>query len=169
MEEKKIKKKKLILTASPTKPLNIPRFSQSGKKKSVVIEKKHSRQRNERRFFGRDVNSNKSNVESYDKTKTKTHDNSSTKSPVNNRNFEIRKLAEERATKRFKSPKEENLQIKKSTLIKGKGSTSKREYKLTLSKALDDDAMEGKERSLASVRRARLKDKKNQDLQDNKI
>ena len=169
MEEKKKKKKKLTLTASLTKPLNVPRFSQSGKKKSVVIEKKHSRQRNERRFFGRDANVNKSNLENYDKTKIKTHDNLSAKSPTNNRNFEIRKLAEERATTRFKSPKEENLQLKKNALTKGKGLTSKREYKLTLSKALDDDAMEGKERSLASVRRARLKDKKNQDLQDNKI
>ena len=62
MEEKKIKKKKHTLTASPTKPLNIPSFSQRSKKKSVVIEKRHSRQKNERRFFGRDANVNKSNL-----------------------------------------------------------------------------------------------------------
>ncbi len=109
MEEKKIKKKKLTLTASLTKPLNVPRFSQSSKKKSVVIEKKHSRQRNERRFSGRDAYVNKSNLENYDKTKIKTHDNSSAKRPANNRNVEIRKLAEERATTRFKSPKKERL------------------------------------------------------------
>ena len=47
-----------------------------------------------------------------------------------------------------------------------KGVGPKREYKLTLSKALDHEAIEGKERSLASVRRARLKEKKNQDSQD---
>ena len=38
MEEKKTKKKKLTLTATPTNPLNIPSFSQG--KKSVVVEKK---------------------------------------------------------------------------------------------------------------------------------
>ena len=48
---------------------------------------------------------------------------------------------------------------------KEKGFTSKREQKLTLSKALDDEALEGRERSLASVKRARLKEKKNQDLE----
>ena len=55
-------------------------------------------------------------------------------------------------------------------MSKNKGSSSKRrEYKLTLSKALDDDEMEGRERSLASVRRARLKEKKNQDTENKKI
>ena len=46
MEEKKIKKKKLTLTASPKKPLNVPRFSQNNQKKSVIIEKKLSDQDN---------------------------------------------------------------------------------------------------------------------------
>ena len=168
MEEKKTKKKKLTLTASPTKPLNIPNFSR-GNKKSFVVEKKFSRSRNERRFFNRSDNLNKKTTESFEKRKQKTQDKFQPKNLTNDRNFEIRKLAEERATKRFKNIKEENLQSKKSNLTKSKGSTSKREYKLTLSKALDDEAMEGRERSLASVRRARLKEKKNQDSQDNKI
>ena len=78
-------------------------------------------------------------------------------------------MAEERATKRFKNLKEDSLQQKKSNLGKDKGFTSKREHKLTLSKALDDEALDGKERSLASVRRARLKEKKNQDSEKTKI
>ena len=78
-------------------------------------------------------------------------------------------MAEERATNRFKNLKEDSLQPKKSSLGKDKGFTSKREQKLTLSKALDDEVLDGRERSLASVRRARLKEKKNQDSEKAKI
>ena len=78
-------------------------------------------------------------------------------------------MAEERATKRFKNVKEDSLQPKKSGLGKEKGFTSKREQKLTLSKALDDEILDGRERSLASVRRARLKEKKNQDSEKQKL
>ena len=169
MEEKKIKKKKLTLTASTKKPLSVSRFSQSSQKKSVIIEKKLSRSRNERRLFNRTDNINKFTSKSYDKTKSRTPGSFGARNTVANRNFEIRKLAEERATKRFKNIRDEDLQSKKNNLSKGKSAASKREYKLTLSKALDDEAMEGRERSLASVRRARLKEKKNQDSQDNKI
>ena len=90
------------------------------------------------------------------------------KSPIN-RNVEIRKIAEERATKRFKNLKEDILVSKKGSSGKNKGSSSRREHKLTVAKALDDNAMEGRERSLASVRRARLKEKKNQDTENKKI
>ena len=78
-------------------------------------------------------------------------------------------MAEERATKRFKNPKEDVLQQKKTGFGKEKGFTSKREAKLTLSKALDDEALDGRERSLASVKRARLKEKKNQETVSKKI
>ena len=78
-------------------------------------------------------------------------------------------MAEERATKRFKNIKEDSIQQKKSSLGKNKGFVAKREAKLTLSKVLDDDAMEGKERSLASVRRARLKEKQSQENENKKI
>ena len=78
-------------------------------------------------------------------------------------------MAEERATKKFENLKVDNLQQKKSSLSKDKSFASKREYKLTLSKALDDEALDGRERSLASVKRARLKEKKNQDSEKTKI
>jgi len=161
MEEKK-KKKKLTLTVSSKKPYSASNYSNIGRKKSVVIEKKVSRNRNDRKFYGRNDNLNKPLSEPKGKIKPKLS------SSFAQKNFEIRKRAEERATKRFKTLKGEDLEPKKTNLGKGKSSTSKREYKLTLSRALNQDEIDGKERSLASVRRARLKEKKNQDF-DKKI
>ena len=54
-------------------------------------------------------------------------------------------------------------------MSKSKNPFSKREYKLTISKALDEEGMDQRERSLASVRRSRLKEKKNQESQNQKI
>ena len=73
-------------------------------------------------------------------------------------------MAEERATKRFKNPNENNLQQKKTSSGKDNSFTTRRENKLTLSQVLDDETLDGKERSLASVKRARLKEKKSQDF-----
>ena len=67
--------------------------------------------------------------------------------------FEKRKLAEQRATKRLKD--EGSLKDKKVKL-----GTKKREVKLTVSRALSDE-IEARERSLASVKRAREKENKN--------
>ncbi len=169
MEEKKIKKKKLTLSTSSKKSHSAPHFTQSRGKTSVVIEKKPSRRWNEKRSQPKDNNFNKSKPGFFDRKNFKSGENFSQKKPPVNRNFEIRKMAEERATKRFRDIKEENLQPKKSNLGKNKGFVSKREYKLTLSKAMDDEALDGRERSLASVRRARLKEKKNQDTEKEKI
>ena len=169
MEEKKIekKKKKLTLTISSNKPHSVPHYSYGKQKKSVVIEKRHSRKGNERKFYGRSSNLRK--PESADRVKSKSSGDSTLKKSPINRNFEIRKIAEERATKRFKNLKEDILVSKKGSSGKNKGSSSRREHKLTVAKALDDNAMEGRERSLASVRRARLKEKKNQDTENKKI
>ena len=169
MEEKKIKKKKLTLSVSSKKSYEAPRYTHTRNKTSVVIEKKVSRRGNDRKFYSRDNNLTKSKLGHITKIKSQLTDDSTSKNITKNRNFEIRKIAEERATKRFKDLKKENLQPKKSSLGKNKGSTSKREYKLTLSKALDEEVFEGKERSLASVKRARLKEKKNQDIENKKI
>jgi len=75
------------------------------------------------------------------------------KSPVVTNDFERRKLAEQRATKRLKGDENKD----KKTL---KAGTKKRESKLTVSRALSDE-IEAKERSLASVKRARQKENKN--------
>ena len=151
MEEKK--KKKLTLTVSSKKPHSSSYFSQRRGKTSVVIEKKPQRKWGEKSFQSKDNFNKPKPTSSFGLKKT-----------FPDKNFNIRKMAEERATKRFKKADEEKIQTKKSTLGKEKSFGSKRQYKLTLSKALDDDAFDGKERSLSSVKRARLKAKKNQDF-----
>ncbi|MDA9682008.1 translation initiation factor IF-2 [Candidatus Pelagibacter sp.] len=75
------------------------------------------------------------------------------KSTAVTNDFERRKLAEQRATKRLKGDDNKD----KKTL---KAGTKKRELKLTVSRALSDE-IEAKERSLASVKRARQKENKN--------
>ena len=159
MEEKKIKKKKLTLSVSSKILHNVPNYVKSRQKTSVLIEKKAPRRWGEKKFQSRDNNF----------SKPKSTGNIVPKKTRINKNVDIRKMAEERATNRFKNLKEDSLQPKKSSLGKDKGFTSKREQKLTLSKALDDEALDGRERSLASVRRARLKEKKNQDSEKTKI
>ena len=72
--------------------------------------------------------------------------------------FEKRKLAEQRATKRLKGDNEG-----KKFKLGGK----KRETKLTVSRALSDE-IEARERSLASVKRAREKEQKNLNKETNK-
>ena len=158
-KKKKTKKKKLTLSASSSTPYKVPNYTQSKGKTSVVIEKKASRRWGEKKFQPRDNNFNK----------PKPTGTFVPKKSLINRNVDIRKMAEERATKRFKNLKEDIIQQKKSSLAKDKGFTSKREQKLTLSKALDDEALHGRERSLASVKRARLKEKKNLDSDTTKI
>ncbi len=53
MEEKKIKKKS-TLTISSNKAYNIPHYRLGKQKTSIVIEKKISRKKNERRFHDQD-------------------------------------------------------------------------------------------------------------------
>ena len=71
-----------------------------------------------------------------------------------------RKLAEQRATRRLKD--EGSLKDKKIKL-----GTKKREVKLTVSRALSDE-IEARERSLASVKRAREKENKSQNKDQRK-
>ena len=72
------------------------------------------------------------------------------------KNF-ARKFIEQQATKDF--IKKENKPAGKSKL-KLKGPVDKRDFKLTVSRALNVEEIEIKQRSLASVKRARLKEKK---------
>ena len=110
MEEKKTKKKKLTLSVSLKKPYDVSSYRQDKQKTSVVIEKKPQRKWGEKRFQPRESNFNK----------IQNRSTFTSKKPLLGKSFDIRKMAEERATKRFKSPKEENLQQKKSTLKKDK-------------------------------------------------
>ena len=157
MEEKKKKKKKLTLSVSSTTTHNVTNYAQRSGKTSVVIEKKPPRRWGEKKFQPRSNN--------FNKPKPKSTSGFLPKKPPFDRNIDIRKKAEERATKRFKDKgtKGESLQPKKTGLAKEKSLASRREYKLTLSKAMDEAALDGRERSLAALKRARLKEKKNQD------
>jgi len=152
MEEKKDKKKKLTLSISSRTHHSTSNYTQRSGKTSVVIEKKPPKRWGDKKFHSRNTSINKAKS---------TSDFAPKKSPVA-RNFDLRKIAEERATKKYKNLKEDSLLQKKGNLGKEKGFTVKREQKLTLSKALDEEVLERKERSLASVKRARLKEKKNQ-------
>ena len=73
------------------------------------------------------------------------------------KNF-ARKFVEQQATKAF--IKKDDKPTGKSKL-KLKGPIDKRDFKLTVSRALNVEEIEIKQRSLASVKRARLKEKKN--------
>ena len=94
-----------------------------------------------------------------------------TANPSNNLNQETRKknfarkFVEQQATKEF--IKKDNKPAGKSKL-KLKGPVDKRDFKLTVSRALNVEEIEIKQRSLASVKRARLKEKKSKPDNDEK-
>ena len=108
MEEKQ-KKKKLTLTVSSKKPSSTSYYPKSKGKTSVVIEKKSTRRWGEKKLQPR---------ENFNKSKTAS-DAGSKKIPVG-KNFDIRKMAEERATRRFKNPNKDITQPKKSTMGRDK-------------------------------------------------
>ena len=85
---------------------------------------------------------------------------SGAKTPLISNDFERRKLAEQRATRRIKGDKEGKDKQQKL-------GTQKREVKLTVSRALSDE-IEARQRSLASVKRAREKEQKNLNKSENK-
>jgi len=146
------KKTKLSISGSAKKSIKNIEIAKSQGKNSVVIDKQSNK------FTGRVGSSRTGNFKS--KTVSTFNRGATTKPslgakipPITN-DFERRKLAEQRATKRLKG---ENENKDRKTLKSG---TKKREIKLTVSRALSDE-IEARERSLASVKRARLKENKN--------
>ena len=132
MENKKIK---LTISGKPKKPLNNFESPKSHPNKTVTSSKPQNR-------FNKKGSSFRPNKPLFTSKKQSTPND-----------FEKRKLAEQRATKRLKD--EGDLKDKKVKL-----GTKKREIKLTVSRALSDE-IEARERSLASVKRAREKENKN--------
>ena len=143
------KKTKLTISGNPKK--SIQNFSQSKPlgKKTVVIDKQQGKHLNKGSYKKNDVFKKTSNFKKNALPQSKLF----TKPPQFTSDFEKRKLAEQRATKRLKADSESK--DKKSKL-----GTKKREMKLTVSRALSDE-IEIRERSLASVKRARQKELKN--------
>ena len=141
----KDKKKTLTISSDLKKKIDTSSISTFGKK-SFSVEKKKP--------FRPNKSLNKPSPA------TNTNLNSDTKK----KNFS-RKFIEQQATKDF--IKKDNKPAGKSKL-KLKGPVDKRDFRLTVSRALNVEEIEIKQRSLASVKRARLKDKKKPDGEEKK-
>ena len=146
------KKTKLTISGVAKKSIKNIELAKTQSKNSVVIEKKPSRFTNKSSLnkFSSSGHKGKPFMGSRPSGFSK-HIN-----PITN-DFEKRKLAEQRATRRVKG----EVPSKDSKLKIG---SKKRELKLTISRALSDD-IETKTRSLASLKRAKLKE--NRDLKKN--
>ena len=148
------KKTKLTISGSSKKTISHIERAKTQGKNSVIIEKKVV-------GFGNKANIIRKNNEN---THSKTKVYRSSKQPILNKpqfssgnDFEKRKLAEQRATKRLKG------EVKKE-----KSALKKRELKLTISRALSEEDLEQKGRSLASYRRAKQKENRDLKKQENK-
>ena len=146
MEKKKLK---LSISGSANKTISSIEQAKNQPKNTVVIEKKS------KRFLG------KSNISRPISTNDKSNNKSSfiqrkpndfKPFPNISSDFEKRKLAEQRATKRIKG--EVSTKDNKVNKLGGK----RRELKLTISRALSDDEIGTKSRSLASLKRAKQKE-----------
>ena len=150
------KKTKLTISGSPKKSLNVKNKSSKGKK-TVFIDQKSTKNFNKsssNRFSGFKSSSGNFKKNSNFNTKITPKFN-----PTSISDFEKRKLAEQRATKKFKGDVDKDK--------KNKLGEKKRDVKLTVSRALSDE-IETRERSLASVKRARQKELKNSNIEENK-
>ncbi len=153
MEKKKLK---LKISEGSKKTINNIELAKSKASNSVVIAKKNTRTGTKSSF------SNTNNKNNQNKSKSNfTPRTSNFSRPSGINDYEKRKLAEQRATKRLRG---ENTQKSKI------GSNIRRELKLTLSRALSDEDIEFKGRSLASLKRAKQKEnkenQKNQNLEE---
>ena len=141
----KNKKKTLTISSNLKKKIDTSFISTSGKK-SFSVEKK------------RPFRSNKSFNKTFTAPNAKIN-------PDNKKKNFARKFIEQQATKDFIV--KDNKPAGKSKL-KLKGPVDKRDFKLTVSRALNVEEIEIKQRSLASVKRARLKEKKKPDGEEKK-
>ncbi len=132
----KDKKKTLTISSNLKKKIDTTSITTSGKKSFSVEKKKSFR-------AGKSFNKPSS-------------PNLNINPEIKKKNF-ARKFIEQQATKDF--IKKDNKPAGKSKL-KLKGPVDKRDFKLTVSRALNVEEIEIKQRSLASVKRARLKEKK---------
>ncbi len=139
MEKDKNKKKTLTISSSFNKKFNPSSYGRTPKKSYVIDKKKPTKPSVK-------INKNWNNQ-------------TSSKTQVNNKNLN-RKFAEQQATKRF-IRSDKKSEIEKVKAQKNKDYQSKRQSKLTISTAMNVEEFEIKQRSLASVKRARLKEKKN--------
>ena len=145
MKDIKNKKKTLSISPGAPKKIDLSSLSSDGKK-TFSIEKKTP------------FRSSKDNKASSP--------GGNLKKPAATKSNFVRKFVEQQATKNFIKKVEKNP-LKAKIKLKDPLS-SKREFKLTVSRAMNVEEVEIKQRSLASVKRARLKDKKVGNLDDKK-
>ena len=153
------KKTKLTISGTAKKSIKSIEIAKTQGKNSVIIEKSKIN------FVKKGGSFRSSGTGTRPKTTTSSFNRGAplktsfgTKTPPVTNDFERRKLAEQRATKRLKGDSEGKKQ---------KLGANKRELKLTVSRALSDE-IEARERSLASVKRAREKEQKNLNKDDNR-
>ena len=140
MDKNKEKKKTLTIASNFKKKIDTSSFPKNQKKKSFSIS-------NDKKNTFRPKNTGSSNI-------------SSKANPIDTRNKKFnRKLIEQQATKAFIKKKDDKPTGKSK--LKLKTPIDKRDFKLTVSRALNVEEIEIKQRSLAAVKRARLKEKKN--------
>ena len=150
MEKKKLK---LSISGKTKKTFNSIEQARSQAKNTVLIEKKTGRIHKKQPFqkFNKPSTTTKKPIINLEKKNFSNFIKS---------DFEKRKLAEQRATKRLKgeAPTRE---------VKGKNGFKRRELKLTLSRALSDGDIDSRARSMASLKRAKQKENiKNQNLKE---
>ncbi|MDA7572736.1 translation initiation factor IF-2 [Candidatus Pelagibacter sp.] len=149
------KKTKLTLSGIAKKSIENIELAKTQSKNSVVIEKKSNK------FAAKGNFSRSTSVRSKPTSSIPVNSVPRTvfapksSSPITN-DYEKRKLAEQRATRRLKGESGD----------KGKSGTKKRELKLTVSRALSDE-IEARTRSMASLKRA--KQKENRELTKEEI
>ena len=157
MEKKKLK---LSISGASKKTINSIEQAKSQSKNTVVIEKRSPRFGGKSNFSrGGKFTENKSQG-TFTPKKTNF---SKPQTPITS-DFEKRKLAEQRATRRLKG---ENVQ-KDNKLSKQTG--KRRELKLTVSRALSGDDIGTRSRSLASLKRAKQKENRllnKEDIKEN--
>jgi len=144
MDDQKNKKKTLTLSANVTKKIDLSSLSSDGKK-TFSIEKKAP---------FRSARNNKPNPGSSVFKKSTT-----IKKNV------VRKFVEQQATKNFVKKDEKGPS---KTKLKLDPLSAKRDFKLTVSRAMNVEEIEIKQRSLASVKRSRLKDRRAENSDDRK-
>ncbi len=145
MEKKKLK---LSISGASKKTINSIEQAKSQSKNTVVIEKRSPRFGGKPNF-SRGAKSTESKLQSTFIPKKTNFSKPS--SPITS-DFEKRKLAEQRATRRLKG--ENSQKENKSVKLGGK----RRELKLTVSRALSGDDIGTRSRSLASLKRAKQKE-----------
>ena len=144
MVDQKNKKKTLTISTGTSKKIDISSLSRDGKK-TFSIEKKVP-------FRSSRDNKPTSGPGSFNR-----------KEPV--KKNVVRNFIEQQATKNFVKKDEKG---NPKTKLKLDPLSAKRDFKLTVSRAMNVEEIEIKQRSLASVKRSRLKDRKTGNSEDKK-